>query len=993
MTLASWLLVVSHLMSPAPLSGSPATTRRQEPEATQQAGSERRLRKPDERAKFHPSKVTGMAAADRTASYQKRLALEAASPFGGLQWRGVGPEIQGGRVIDIDAPLGDPQKLFVSFATGGLYVTEDDGLTWKSLFDKQASFGIGAVAVSRDGKTIYLGSGEANSQRTSYAGDGVYKSTDGGKTWANVGLPESQHIGQVVINPKNENEVWVAALGHLYSQNSERGVYHTTDGGKTWTQSLKVDDYTGAIDIVVNPKNPSIVIASMWDRDRRAWNFRESGAGSAVYRTENGGKTWSKVTALPVGEAAGRTGLAICASKPEVVYALVDNQEDDSEWLKWDEKTPSGRLTAKRFLLLTDETFPEINKDALTAFLRRSGATDLKAEELIEQVKSKKLTVAKIKEQIEAKNPNAFDPGEAGAQLYRSDDTGKTWKRTEGGALGSFGGYYWGEVWVNPADANDVYVMGVPILRSTDGGKTWKSVAEDAHVDHHAVWHDPRDPRKVWIGNDGGLYVTYDGGKTVRHVNNLSVGQATTLALDNKRPYGIYLGFQDNGTSRGPSNYRPGQSNPNDWVSLFGGDGSHIAVDPRDDGDLVYVAYQFGEHFAINQKTKAQWRTRAEPAKGEPAARYNWISPLIVSSHQPDILYIGNQRVYRSFNQGRKWEPISPDLTKNKQNGDVPFSTIKDLSESPLRFGLLYAGCDDGSVKMTPNGGYEWIDIKTPQPDKWVSRIVASKWDVATVYCSQSGYREDDFSAYLWKSTDYGKTWKSIVGDLPAETINVVREDPIRKDILYVGTDLGVFVSYNGGQNWETLHGGLGTQPVHDLAIQERDKDLVIATHSRGAYVLPLKNIHALTPEIRKADVTVFDIESVLRRSTWGLEGRARWNSEPAAEPKAVVPFYSARAGKATLRLLDKDKKVVKEITVDSVLGFNSADFSLQLTPPKPSTVDLSKRQAKAAAEALADPLADFRATFVAIGEYTLEVEIDGKKASKPFKVLDGLLP
>jgi photosystem II stability/assembly factor-like uncharacterized protein len=949
------------------------------------SAQEARLSKSEERRTLHPAVVRGMPASEWLRGYEQRLRMKAASPFGELKWRSIGPSMQGGRVVDIKAPLDNPKRLFVAFATGGLHVTEDEGMTWSSLFDQESAFGIGAIAVSRDGNTVWLGSGEPNSQRTSYAGTGVFKSVDGGKTWLNMGLPESHHIGQILIDPRDENTVYVAAIGHLYSQNPERGVYKTTDGGKTWTQILKVDEFTGAIDLVMNPRNPNVILASMWDRDRRAWNFRESGSGSGVYRTTNGGRSWSRVQGLPVGEAAGRTGLALCESKPNVVYAFVDNQGDDPDWEIEDERLPSGRLSARRFLRLNDETLSNVPSDTLAPFLRSATNNELKADDVLKNLKDGKLTHAGLKAEIEKRNPGFFQADIAGDQVYRSDDGGVSWRRTDGGNLGTIGGYYWGKVWVNPNDADDLYVMGLPLLRSTDGGKTWASIARRAHVDHHAVWNHPRDPRKVWIGNDGGLYVSYDGGETVRHINNLDVGQATTIAVDDKRPYNVYIGLQDNGTMKGPSNYRPGFSDLNLWKDLAGGDGSHIAVDPRNGGDTVYVASQFGGHSAINQATGERWSTRASSGRGEPALRYNWISPLIISPHHPDIVYLGAQKVFRSFNQGRKWEPISPDLTKNLPNGDVPFSTIKDLSESPIRFGLIYAGCDDGTVKMTPDGGVTWHDISTPQKDKWVSRVVAGKYKEDTVYVSQSGYREDDFAPYLWKSTDRGRTWRSIVGNLPNETINVIREDPERDDLLYVGTDMGVYVSYDGGLNWETLHGGLPNTPVHDLAIQAREREMVIASHGRSVWALPLKYVHSLTPELRKEDLKILEADDARRAATWGLDRREEWDSTPPRVPTTDVVFFAKEAGSATLRLKDKDGKVWIEKTFNASRGYNFMSFELQIEAGKKVTPP--RGVAKTVEEALADPFAEGRPKYLPVGEYKLELSVGGKSVVQDWKL------
>jgi len=943
------------------------------------------LSKAEERAKFHPTSVRGMSAAERLKGYEARQRMKAESPFAGIKWRNIGPEIQGGRILDIEAPASDPDTLYVAFATGGLYRTKDDGITWEPLWQDYSSFGIGDVAISRDGKTLFLGSGEPNSQRTSYAGTGVYKSTDSGKTWTNVGLPESHHIGRVVMDPRNENVVYVAVMGHLYSQNSERGLYKTSDGGKTWNQILKVDDYTGAVEIKIDPSNSNRLICSMWDRDRRAWNFRESGKGSAVYISNDAGKTWSKAKGLPEGDAAGRTGIAFAPSNPKRVYAFVDNQSIDPEWAYADERQPSGRLTARRFLLLDTEKLKAIDERILGEFLRTVPRANLTASAVIADVKAGKLDYDGLKKKLLEANPDLFSGDILQSELYRSDDGGNSWTKMP--PIGGIGGYYWGKVFVNPKNADEVWVTGVPLLRSRDGGKTWIEVAERAHVDHHAIWHDPRNPEKVWIGNDGGLYLSYNGGVDIRHINNLSVAQATTLAVDNKRPYNVIIGNQDNGTMRGPSTYVPGRSDKSLWVDLFGGDGSAIAVDPREELDLTYVAFQFGQHFALEPGKQARRVTPGPDVRGE-TLRFNWISPFIISPHHPDIVYVGSQKVHRSFNRGVKWESISGDLTKNRPNGDVPHSTIKDLSESPFKFGLIIAGTDDGNVRLTTDAGATWRNIDTPV-NKWVSRVIASRHDANTLYVSQNGYREDDFAPYVWKSTDLGKTWVSIAGNLPNEVVEVVREDPKSKDILYVGTDMGAYVTFDGGKSWVTLHGGMPNQPVHDIVIQEREDDLVAATHSQGAWILQLDQIRRYAnPEFKRDQMQILTFDDVRRRNTWGLDRREPWNTAPPSEPQASGLIYTLAAGTAKVRFKDKDGKVALEREVPVVKGFNDVSVSLQTAPGKP-IVPNPNRKAGSVEEAIADPFADARPKYLATGEYTLEIEVDGKIVTKAWKLTD----
>ncbi|CAN5618071.1 hypothetical protein BH11ARM2_BH11ARM2_26000 [soil metagenome] len=937
-----------------------------------------RVPKAQEKAKYHATMVRGMSPADRDKGYRRRLELKAASPFSAIKWRNVGPTRQGGRVVDIAAPARDPDSLYVAYATGGLFRTQDEGDHWESLFDDQSAFGIGAIAASADGKTLWVGSGEANSQRTSYAGTGVFKSTDAGKTWENMGLADSHHIGKVLIDPRHEDTVYVAALGHLYSENGERGVYKTVDGGHNWTQVLKGDPWTGAVDLAFEPGHPDIVYASMWERDRRPWNFLESGSGSAVYRSENGGKTWTKMMALPKGDDAGRVGLATTPAAPNRVYAFFDNQGLDPDYEFRDERIPGGRLTVRRFLLLNDATAKDVDEKAWNDFLRAYSKVKTSGKEIREG----KLSYTELKKRIVEEYPEFNTPNEVGSELWRSDDRGRTWNRES--RQGSIGGYYWGKVFANPYDKEEVFVTGFPLLRSRDGGVKWESIAERAHVDHHAIWTDPRNPKKVWLGNDGGLYESLDGGTTVRAVNNLPVAQSTTLAVDDQKPYRILVGNQDNGTMRGPSNHDPAEDDDREWVDIFGGDGSAVAVDPRDGGARAYVAFQFGQHFAEDPSVPGGFRSVTPKDEG---LRFNWISPILVSRWNPDILYIGSQYLHRSFNGGRTWEKISPDLTKNRPQGDVPFSTLKDVSESPLRFGLIYTGADDGTVQMTPDGGFQWTNVSTPSPDKWVSRVIASRYDVATVYVAQNGYREDDFAPYLWKSADYGKSWTSIAAGLPNEPVNVVREDPKDKDILYVGTDMGVYQTLDGGKTWEALAGGMPNMPVHDLAVQEREDDLVAATHARGAYVISLKTIRKATPEVRVKDLAILELADVKRDANWGYDRRQVYDSTPPKEPTTSGLLWAKEPGKADFRVLDKDGKPVKIFSKELARGLNPFEIGLEITPGKAGTVDERGRKVTTAQEALSDPHLSERTVYLSPGEYTVEVYVNGRTETRKFKV------
>jgi photosystem II stability/assembly factor-like uncharacterized protein len=930
------------------------------------------MSKAEQDRKFHKPDVIGTSADVRMKGYDQRLKMEADSPFGGLNWRSVGPERQGGRVIDIMSPKNLPGTIYVAYATGGLWRTEDQGNTWTPLFDHESAFALGSLALSDDGQTIWLGTGENNSQRTSYAGTGVFKSTDAGKTWQNMGLPETQRIGKVLIDPRNPQVAYVGAEGHLYSQNPERGVYKTTDGGKTWNQVLPLDKYTGIIDMTMDPRNSEVLYASAWDRDRRAWDFREGGAGSALYKSTNAGKTWFKLgSGFPESHDLGRIGIAQSPSHPDTIYAFIDNQSADTDTMDEDEGAPSGVLTPHRFVMLDEAELLQIPHETVQTFWSRYGVPGLKLNDMLDQVKNKKLTMAQVRQRLSENNPGLFRELQLDEEVYRSDDSGKHWKRTHPMLLGPFGGYYWGRVFVSPVNPDEVYICGVPLLRSLDGGKTWKAVARETHVDYHAYYIDPKNPKFQAVGSDGGVYFSYDSGAHWRHMENMAVGQVATVAVDNKFPFNIFCGLQDNGTLKGSNLYRPGRSDPEQWEEINGGDGAAIAVDPRDDGDVIYTSYQFGAVEGYNQKTRDRWDLTPRPQKGEPALRFNWITPILISPHQGDIIYVASQKLHRSLDKGKTWEDLGGDLTKKSHtDGNVPFDTIKDVSESPFKFGVIYIGCDDGAVKMTMDHGFAWQDISTPAKDVWVTRVVASKWDKGTVYVSQSGYREDDFTPYLWKSTDYGQHWTSMTGNLPPEPINVVREDPNKKDILYVGTDMGVFVSFDGGTVWEALSGAIPHGPVHDLAVQERDKELVAGTHSRSVWVLDLAKVYSLDKDLRAKDLFIFPVDRMTRSANWGYSNPN--SGFEGAAPTLKGDIWSSKAGPATLGLKSKDGKVVKEMPINLLKGYNSFAIPLQLAPGVPFV--RAKAQPKTFQDVLKDPYEASRGQFLPAGTYTIEI-------------------
>lgn len=816
-------------------------------------------------------------ASERLKTIEQRKSLRERSTLNKISFRNIGPVTMSGRVVDIEANPEDPTEFYVAYASGGLWYTNNNGLSFTPVFDSADVITIGDIAVNWNKKIIWIGTGEVNSSRSSYAGIGVYKSEDMGKTWNYKGLPESHHIGKILLHPTDPQKVWVAALGHLYSPNPERGVFMSTDGGDTWKQTLFVDENTGVVEMDINPQNPQEIYAAAWFRTRRAWNFEEGGKTSGIYKSTDGGLSWSLLTTaesgFPTGDGVGRIGIAVYPKNPSLVYAILDNQENKPDTSKKSETA----YQKDDFKNLTVEQFAKLDEKKLDSFLRNNRMPSrYKAKQIMEDVASGKLKPTAVYDYLDVNT--GFESTPKGCEIYKSLDGGKSWKKVNEKEVPIFFtyGYYFAKIYVSPYNPDKVYALGFSSMVSYDGGKTWKEMDQDnVHADHHALWVNPKKDSHLINGNDGGINITYDDGKVWFKANTPAVGQFYAITTDNAKPYNVYGGLQDNGVWYFPSQ-PPRNSFSNSGLgladgtekSLGGGDGMQVQVDLRDNA-TVYFGSQFGNYVrrTIGQVARGN-RITPSHQLGEKPYRFNWQSPIHLSRHNSDILYFGSNHFHRSLNQGDSMKTLSPDLSRGKVEGNVPYGTITTLTESPLRFGLLFAGTDDGNIHRSRDGGYTWDALQAQAPEGkgkkkkgdtklqtqqlWVSRIEASRFSENRIYVTLNGYRFDHFLPYLYVSEDQGESWTRLGNDLPFEPINVVREDPKNDSILYVGTDGGLYVSFDKGNSFMMWDKGLPRSiPIHDIAIQERDNEIILGTHGRSVYVAKLEEVQKLAKKTK----------------------------------------------------------------------------------------------------------------------------------------------
>jgi len=886
--------------------------------------------------------------------------------LGALTLRNIGVFRTAAWVTDIAVPESPARDhlytIYAATRSGGLWKTVNAGTTWDPISDSVGAAAVGAVALAPSNPShVWMGTGANDNARSSYSGKGVFKSTDAGRTWQLAGLADSHHIARIVVHPRNPDVVYVAAIGHLFSKNEERGVFRTMDGGKTWKKVLYVNDGVGAIDLVINRKTPTMLYAAMYDKDRRPWQIVESGPESGVYQTTNGGDSWQRLGGgLPTGKI-GRIGLDLYQKNPLILYALVENQNP---------RAAAGAPGAPGA--------PGAAPGALGLQARGGGGGA-----------------------ATALSPLAT--GIIGNELYRTDDGGKSWRKTsETNVAGGKAPYSFNQLKINPNDDQMVIVTSDRMFVTRDAGKNWGSdFFSGVFGDFRAMWWDAEDSNRLILGSDGGVNVSVDGGRTGDYFPNMRVGEVYAIGVDMDDPYNVYGGLQDHDSWKGPSNGPTGRITLENWVTVGPGDGMYNVIDPTD-SRWVYNTRELNQMGRLDQRTGV--RTNIAPSRpaGQPRLRYNWIAPIALSPHNPQILYAGAQVLFRSLDRGDHWQEISPDLTTSdptKIGLNVPFCTITSISESPLTPGLIWVGTDDGKVWITRNHGGTWADVTAAvaaaggPAERWTSRVFASPHDAGTAFVAKNGFRNDDFRPFLYRTTDFGQTWTPIAANLPAAPINVVVQDRKNRNLLVAGNDVGAFVSIDAGARWSRLK-ALPEVAVHDLTIHPRENDLVLGTYGRGLWVGDISPLQDLSVETLAKNVHLFDIEPRARYgfSTQGMNYHLFGDKylEVPNEPDAMAINYwvrtAAEGAQARVTITDVQGRTVAQLSGPARPGLNRVLWNMTvMLPGDPDRGALVRGGATAAPGRAGGPGRGGRGggAPASAADYLVTLEIGGEKMLK----------
>lgn len=840
-----------------------------------------------------------------------------------LEWRSIGPINMGGRVTDIVGVPGDPSTWYVAGANGGLWKTTNNGTTFKALFTDQKVYSIGAVAIAPSNSGIlYVGTGEGDPRNSASFGDGVYRSNDGGLTWTHLGLKDTEKIKRIRIHPTNPDVVYVAAVGHEWGPNEERGIFMSTDGGKNWKKTLYIDKEHGAGDLEMDLSNPNVLYATMWRHVRKPWRFDSGGGESSVWKSTDAGLTWRKIMKGLPNQAMDRSGIAVARSSPNVVYLITEF------------------------------------KDAGT--------------------------------------------------LFRSEDQGETWRKVNDDPNLNFRPFYYSDVRVDPKNSERLYTLSGGLSASTDGGRTFRRIGGGVHGDHQAFWIDPDNSTRLLSGSDGGFQVSYDYGNTWDMVNNIVLSQFYHVTYDMQRPYNVCGGLQDNGNWCGPSNslLRDGIRKRN-WITVSGGDGFYTVPD-RENPHLVFSDSQGGSITLTNTKTGDTRSIHPYPRRtgsagdgiAEHKYRFNWNPPIVQSFHDPKVFFFGGNVLFRTNSYGQSWDVISPDVTTNdkskQQSSGGPVvtdntaaefhCTIIAIAESPLDPNIIWVGTDDGNIQVTQDGGKTWTNVVKNiaglPANTWIQQLEASRWDKGTVHVAIDRHRDDDPAPYVYRSTDFGKTWTKISGNLPSVGWAwAVREDTKVKGLIYVATETGFYASWDGGTRYVSLRNNIPPVGVNDFFIHPRDNDIVIGTHGRGAWVLddagPIQNL--ATAMSATGDISVFDVRPAVRWSTAGNDADIG-NRELALQnprPGAAISYFLKTEAKESpvITIADSTGQVVRTLrNVPRASGVNRTMWDLRYDAPRPQSGPPNPAQAEF--EELAGRFGfGGGGPYVAPGEYTVTVK------------------
>src|SRR6056297_1246 len=935
---------------------------------------------------------------EMSESLTTKVALTENSILKNILLKNIGPTVMSGRVADLEVNPQDPTEFYVGYASGGVWHTKNNGTSFTPIMDNTKTINVGDIGIHWPSGTIYVGTGENISSRSSYSGIGILKTTDNGKTWENTGLKDAHHFGRIIVNPDNANEVIVGVTGHLYSPNEERGIYRTTDGGATWQKSLYINETTGIIDVAHAPNNFSIQYAAAWEKDRKAWDFIGNGNASGIYKSIDAGSTWVKLSTpksgFPTGEGIGRIGFAVYDEN--TVYAVHDNQFRRPKTS--DEQSKTKGLEKNDFKKMSKADFQKLNAKDLDVFLKDNRfPKTYTAATVKEMVVKNEIEPADITLYLGEDDPDAPDTPVIGAEVYRSDDGGKTWNKQNEDYIDDLFysyGYVFAQVRVDASNKDKIYLLGVPIIKSDDAGKTYTSIQkENVHVDHHSLWVNPKRPGHLINGNDGGLNIPYDDGEHWTKNNSESVGTFFAVNIDHQDPYNVYGGLQDNGVWMGPHNavsdFEWQQTGHHPWKEIAGGDGMQIQIDSRNP-NIIFTGSQFGYYSRLDIADDKRTFIKPVHKLGEAPYRFNWESPILLSSHNQDILYFGTNKFVRSMDQGDNWEAISPDLSAGGKKGNVPYGTLTTISESPFQFGLLYSGSDDGMVHLSKNGGSSWeeigknIDLSrfknntdvNSDEKLWVAQVLASTHKKERVFVALSGYRYDDFTSYLFKSEDYGTTWQSIAANIPNSPMNVIIEDPVNENLLFAGTDNGLYASISQGSSWEAFQNGMPFVAVHDLVIQPEAKHLIVATHGRGIYKADIAQLQSLTPEIMAKDLHVFDLENIKHSNRWG----SSWSSWMKANtPGLDLTFYASKADTFTATVKSDDGIVVSATELKGDKGLNVLSYDVAFS--KAGKMNYLKKHKTKLEEAKDGK------TYLPKGTYSVELTGNGGTETKSFTI------